>query len=35
MPEFSGQEVHTWLAFISADGKIVFESTYTGVVKIT
>jgi hypothetical protein len=35
MPEFSGQEVHTWLAFISADGKTVFESTYTGVVKIT
>jgi len=35
MPEFSGQEVHTWLAFISADGKTVFESSYTGMVKIT
>jgi len=35
MPEFSGQEVHTWLAFISADGKTVFDSTYTGTVKIT
>jgi hypothetical protein len=35
MPEFSGQEVHTWLAFISADGETVFDSSYTGVVKIT
>lgn len=35
MPEYSGQEVHTWLAFISADGQTVFDSSYTGVVKIT
>jgi hypothetical protein len=35
MPEFSGQEVHTWLSFISADGKIVFDSTYIGAMKIT
>jgi hypothetical protein len=35
MPEYSGQAVHTWLAFISADGKTVFDSSYTGMVKIT
>ena len=35
MPAYSGQEVHTWLAFISADGKTVFDSSYTGMVKIT
>lgn len=34
MPDFSGQEVHTWLAFVSADGEIVFDSSYTGNVKI-
>ena len=35
MPEYSGQEVHTWLAFIATDGKTVFDSSYTGMVKIT
>jgi hypothetical protein len=32
---FKGQEVHTWLAFISADGKQTSPSKYTGVVTIT
>jgi hypothetical protein len=32
---FKGQEVHTWLAFISADGKKTSPSKYTGVVTIT
>lgn len=32
---FKGQEVHTWLAFISADGKNTSPSKYTGVVTIT
>jgi hypothetical protein len=32
---FKGQEVHTWLAFISADGKQTSTSKYTGVVTIT
>jgi hypothetical protein len=35
LPDFSGQKVHTWLAFVSADGKTVFRSTYTGEVTIT
>lgn len=32
---FKGQEVQTWLAFISADGKQTSPSKYTGVVTIT
>lgn len=32
---FKGQEVHTWLAFISADGRQTSPSKYTGVVTIT
>ena len=32
---FKGQEVHTWLAFISADGKQTSPSKYTGVVTVT
>jgi hypothetical protein len=32
---FKGQEVHTWLAFISADGTKTSPSKYTGVVTIT
>lgn len=32
---FKGQEVHTWLAFISADGVNTSPSKYTGVVTIT
>lgn len=32
---FKGQEVHTWLAFISADGKKTSPSKYTGAVSIT
>ena len=32
---FKGQEVHTWLAFISADGTKTSPSKYTGVVNIT
>jgi len=31
---FKGQEVHTWLAFISPDGANVSPSTYTGAVTI-
>jgi hypothetical protein len=27
---FKGQEVHTWLAFVSADGLVASTSTYTG-----
>lgn len=30
VPKFKGHEVHTWLAFISADGKLVSNSIYTG-----
>jgi hypothetical protein len=32
---FKGEEVHTWLAFISADGKESSNSVYTGKVKVT
>jgi hypothetical protein len=32
---FKGQEVHTWLAFISGDSKQTSPSKYTGVVTIT
>jgi hypothetical protein len=32
---FKGREVHTWLAFISADGNNTAPSKYTGVVTIT
>jgi hypothetical protein len=31
---FSGKEVQTWIAFISADGKNVSDSSYTGAVKV-
>jgi len=31
---FSGQSVHSWLGFISADGKWVSESLYLGVVNV-
>ena len=34
MPFFSGKEVHTWISFVSADGKKVADSTYTGKVLI-
>jgi hypothetical protein len=32
---FKGQEVHTWLAFISPDGNQTSPSKYTGIVTIT
>jgi hypothetical protein len=35
MPGFSGQTVHTWVAFISADGTDVSDSIYAGKVTIT
>ena len=35
VPKFTGYEVHTWLAFISADGKLVSNSTYTGALFVT
>jgi uncharacterized protein DUF6266 len=35
VPNFRGQQVHTWLGFISADGKNVADSVYTGVVWVT
>ena len=35
MPGFSGQVVHTWVAFISADGADVSDSLYAGEVTIT
>jgi hypothetical protein len=31
---FGGQPVHTWIGFVSADGKLVSESIYTGVVNV-
>lgn len=31
---FSGKEVHTWISFRSADGKIVADSTYLGTVMV-
>lgn len=34
MPFFSGKEVHTWVSFISPDGKLIAESSYTGAVLI-
>ena len=33
-PGFSGQTVHTWLAFISEDGSDVCDSTYAGKITI-
>ncbi|THU40819.1 hypothetical protein FAM09_01520 [Niastella caeni] len=35
MPGFSGQKVHAWVAFISADGVTVYDSSYAGEVMIT
>jgi hypothetical protein len=35
VPEFRGHAVHTWLAFMSADGKKASNSVYTGRVIIT
>lgn len=35
VPGFSGERVHTWLGFISADGKKVATSMYTGEIIIT
>ena len=35
VPNFRGQQVHTWLSFISADGKHVADSVYTGMVWVT
>lgn len=32
---FSGYEVHTWLGFVSENGKKAADSTYTGAVKVT
>lgn len=34
LPGFGGQEVHTWVAFISADGKEVCNSIYAGKVTV-
>ena len=34
-PRFKGYEVHTWLAFISANGQDVSDSVYTGKLTIT
>lgn len=34
VPLFSGKTVHTWLAFRSADGKLVADSGYTGVIGV-
>lgn len=34
LPGFGGEEVHTWIAFISADGKDVCNSIYAGKVTI-
>lgn len=31
---FSGKEVHTWISFRSADGKLVADSTYLGTVMV-
>jgi hypothetical protein len=35
VPEFRGHAVHTWLAFMSADGKKASNSVYSGQVMIT
>jgi hypothetical protein len=35
LPGFSGQEIHTWLTFVSADRTVVFDSEYTGKVTVT
>jgi len=35
VPDFSGQKVHTWLGFISADGERVACSVYTGEITVT
>jgi hypothetical protein len=35
VPEFSGEKVHTWLGFISADGEKVATSIYTGEIIVT
>jgi hypothetical protein len=35
VPGFSGEKVHTWLGFISADGERVATSVYTGEVIVT
>ena len=35
MPGFGGKVVHTWVAFISADGSDVSDSVYAGEVTIT
>ena len=32
--QFSGKPVHTWLAFRSADGRLVADSGYTGVIAV-
>ena len=34
IPFFSGKEVHTWISFISADGRKIADSVYTGRVLI-
>ncbi|HEX6431546.1 MAG TPA: DUF6266 family protein [Niastella sp.] len=35
VPDFRGQLIHTWLSFISEDGKNVADSVYTGAVWVT
>ncbi|THU32910.1 hypothetical protein FAM09_26020 [Niastella caeni] len=35
VPQFHGHTVQTWLSFISADGKQISKSTYTGAVKLS
>jgi hypothetical protein len=35
LAEFSGMKVHTWLSFMSANGKLLANSVYCGEVTIT
>jgi hypothetical protein len=35
VPALVGQTVHTWLGFISEDGKEVSDSVYTGIITVT
>jgi len=35
VPNFTGKEVHTWFALVSADGKSYAKSTYTGALTVS
>ena len=35
LAEFSGRKVHTWLSFMSVNGKLLANSVYSGEVTIT